>query len=412
MSLERNTPRSRNAATRFASFIVIVSLFVIVDSQAGWAYYTTVGVGRGAATASTLSRPTSVSAAQSSASAVSVAWSKPPGFSGQPLDRYFVRRHGGSGSVDVCGSSAAAPISGLSCVDADVPLGTFTYEVRTSYRSWSSAAASSSPVSVVADPPKVASITRSNTDPTNSASVAWTVQFSEVVTGVASANFALVAAGITAATISSVTGSGTTWSVSASTGTGAGTLGLNLAVASGIKNGSGASLAAGADGPAYTLRSFFPTSLVLADGGQPNRIDAGDSLAVTLSIALEQNSLCSAWTNNAADKSRSDGIVTVVDGGVGSDSLTFAASGCPALRFGGVSLGSTGYVTGGNATLAASITYTVATRTIRMTFGSKSGTGSIAVAGGSPVATFTPDAALTSTTGAAVFGTITSTGRF
>jgi hypothetical protein len=54
----------------------------------------------------------------------------------------------------------------------------------------------------------------------------------------------------------------------------------------------------------------------------------------------------------------------------------------------------------------------VATRTILVTFGVKSGTGSIAVVGGSPVATFIPDAALTSITGAPVFGTITSTGRF
>ena len=412
MSLEQNARHSRNAATRFAAFVVIVSLFVIVDAQAGWAFYTSTGVGRGGGMALTLSGPASVSAAQSSASAVSVAWSKPPGFSGQPLDRYFVRRHGGSGSVDVCGSSAAAPISGLSCVDTDVPIGTFTYEIRTSYRSWSSAAASSSPVSIVADPPTVVSITRAGTDPTTAASVAWTVQFSEAVTGVTSVNFALAATGISGATISSVTGSGTTWSVSASTGTDAGTLGLNLAVASGIKNGGGASLAAGLDGPAYTLRSFFPTSLALANGGQPNRIDAGDSLAVTLSIALAQNSLCGAWTSNDVDTSRSDVVVTLVDGGTGNDSLTFAAPGCPNLRFGSVSLGSSSYVTGGNARFAASVTYTVATRTILMTFGVKSGAGSISVAGGSPVATFTPNAELTSTTGATAFGTITSTGRF
>ena len=412
MSLERNTQRSRNAATRFAAFVVIVSLFVIVDSQAGWAYYTTVGVGRGAATASTLSRPTSVSAAQSSASAVSVAWSKPPGFSGQPLDRYFVRRHDGSGSVDVCGSSAAAPIPGLSCVDADVPLGTFTYEVRTSYRSWSSAAASSSPVSIVADPPKLVSIIRSNSDPTNSASVAWTVQFSEAVTGVATANFALVATGITAATISSVTGSGTTWSVSASTGTGAGTLGLNLDVASGIKNASGVELATGLTGPAYTVRSMYPTSFILANGSSNNRIASSDSVSVTFSADVGQSSLCAARTDNAVDRSRSDGVVTVIDGGANNDSLTFSASGCPTLRFGSVVLGSRSYVTGGNATFTATIAYTVETRTIRVVFGSKSGSGSIGSASGSPVATFTPNAALTSTAGAAVIGTITSTGRF
>ena len=391
---------------------MVVSLLVILDAQAGWAFYTSTGVGRGGGMALTLSGPASVSAAQSSANAVSIAWSKPSGFPDQQLDRYFVRRRDGYGSVDVCGSSAAAPISGLSCVDTSAPVGTFTYEVRTSFRSWSSAAASSSPVSVVSDPPTVVSITLSSTDPTNAASVAWAVKFSESVSGVTAANFTLVATGISGATIGSVTGSGSTWTVNASTGTGAGTLALNLAQTIGITNAAGATLAAGYNGPGYTLRSFFPASFVLTDGGQPNRIDAGDTLGIALSAGLTQSSLCGAWTDNTVNQLRSDAVVTVVDGGAGNDSLTFTAAGCPTLRLGTVSLGSTGYVSGGNATLAATIRYTVATRTILVTFGVKSGTGSTGVVGGSPVATFTPNAALTSITGAPVFGTITSTGRF
>src|SRR5205823_1541780 len=76
--------------------------------------------------------------------------------------------------------------------------------------------------------PTVVSINRVTASPTNATSVQWTIIFSESVTGVDSADFALVNGGLTGPSISSVTGSGTTYTVTASTGTGGGTLGLNL----------------------------------------------------------------------------------------------------------------------------------------------------------------------------------------
>ena len=78
--------------------------------------------------------------------------------------------------------------------------------------------------------PVVSSLARVNPTPTALASVSWTVTFSESVTGVNAADFALVqAGGVSGALITSVTGSGTSWTVTASTGSGNGTLGLNLA---------------------------------------------------------------------------------------------------------------------------------------------------------------------------------------
>ena len=79
-----------------------------------------------------------------------------------------------------------------------------------------------------ASAPTVQSITRVGTTPTNAASVQWTVTFSEAVTGVDAADFALAASGLTGASISNVSGSGASYTVTASTGTGDGTLGLNL----------------------------------------------------------------------------------------------------------------------------------------------------------------------------------------
>lgn len=87
-------------------------------------------------------------------------------------------------------------------------------------------------VTYVADStnPTVASIALVDANPTAGAgSVSWTVTFSESVTGVNAADFALVqSGGVSGAAITSVTGSGTTRTVTATTGSGTGSLGLNL----------------------------------------------------------------------------------------------------------------------------------------------------------------------------------------
>jgi hypothetical protein len=85
--------------------------------------------------------------------------------------------------------------------------------------------------------PAVVSIDRVDPDPTTTASVDFLVTFSEDVTGVAGSNFGLVqSGGLTGATITSVSGTGATRTVTVATGSGAGTLGLNLTSATGIKD--------------------------------------------------------------------------------------------------------------------------------------------------------------------------------
>ncbi|MFN6204745.1 MAG: hypothetical protein ACK496_20035, partial [Acidobacteriota bacterium] len=74
--------------------------------------------------------------------------------------------------------------------------------------------------------PKVVSINRAGTSPTSAATVAWTVTFTEAVTGVTAANFTVNGAG---ASVTTVTGSGTTWTVNANVGTATGMLGLEMA---------------------------------------------------------------------------------------------------------------------------------------------------------------------------------------
>lgn len=72
-------------------------------------------------------------------------------------------------------------------------------------------------------------------NPTDAATVAFDVAFTEAVTGLNSANFApVMAGGVTGATIQQVAGSGTAWTVTVATGSGSGSLGLTLANDTGL----------------------------------------------------------------------------------------------------------------------------------------------------------------------------------
>ena len=78
-------------------------------------------------------------------------------------------------------------------------------------------------------PPTVVSITRADPNPTNAASVNFIVTFTEAVTGVGVADFALtLTGGISGASVTGVSGSGAVYTVTVSTGTGNGTLRLDI----------------------------------------------------------------------------------------------------------------------------------------------------------------------------------------
>lgn len=87
-----------------------------------------------------------------------------------------------------------------------------------------------SPASVTVDttPPTVASIVRANANPTNLASVNFTVTFSESVTGVNTGDFVLTTTGVSGTSITSASGLGATYTVSVGTGSGDGTIRLDV----------------------------------------------------------------------------------------------------------------------------------------------------------------------------------------
>jgi 2',3'-cyclic-nucleotide 2'-phosphodiesterase (5'-nucleotidase family) len=93
----------------------------------------------------------------------------------------------------------------------------------------------------VTDPtaPTVASIAAANPNPTNLASVDYTVTFSEAVKDVDLADFLLTTTGVTGASITGLSGSGAIYTVTISTGNGNGTLRLDIPATATINDLSG-----------------------------------------------------------------------------------------------------------------------------------------------------------------------------
>ncbi|GIV94148.1 MAG: CSLREA domain-containing protein [Chloroflexus sp.] len=109
-------------------------------------------------------------------------------------------------------------------------------------------------------PPTVTSITRADPNPTNAASVSFTVTFSEAVTGVDSNDFSLnPTGGVSGAGITGVSGAGSSYTVTVNTGTGSGTLGLDVPATATITDLTGNALSGlpFITGESYLVRSSF-----------------------------------------------------------------------------------------------------------------------------------------------------------
>jgi hypothetical protein len=135
--------------------------------------------------------------------------------------------------------------------------------------------------------PTVSSITRAGANPTNAASVDFTVNFSESVTGVVIASFAMDAAGVTGASVTGVSGSGATRTVTVNTGSGSGTVEVELASVSGIVDAAGNVLAGTfTTGEAYTVDKTAPSvASITRVGGSPTSAASVD-FTVTFSEAV------------------------------------------------------------------------------------------------------------------------------
>jgi hypothetical protein len=162
--------------------------------------------------------------------------------------------------------------------------GTHTFQVRALDNKGKVGSPASFTWTIDLTAPSVSSIVRDGANPTNAASVSWTVTFSESVSGVDSADFQLVNGGLGGSpAVTSVSGSGSSRTVSASTGSGSGTLALRLvdndSVVDGVGNKLGGTGAGNGNfnGPAFTLdRTAPPTPTITAGPEDPTPANFSD----------------------------------------------------------------------------------------------------------------------------------------
>ena len=148
--------------------------------------------------------------------------------------------------------------------------------------------------------PSVSSVTRVNSNPTNLASVQFTVTFSEAVNGGTTSNFSLTTTGVTGASITSVSGSGSTRTVTVNTGSGSGSIRLNVANGTGITDLVGNTLngsfpVSGGTSGTYTIDKTAPTVSSI------NRANTNPTTASSVSFTVTfSESMTGVSTSNFA----------------------------------------------------------------------------------------------------------------
>ncbi|MBD3881189.1 DUF4347 domain-containing protein [Phormidium tenue FACHB-886] len=135
-------------------------------------------------------------------------------------------------------------------------------------------------------PPRIASISRLETNPTNAATVNFAVTFNENVIQVDTADFALAVQGVSGAQISSVTRVNSSfYTVAVSTGNGDGAIGLNLANNASILNTLGVPLSSGFAGEVYNIDKSAPAVDIVDVAPDPRR-DRVDSVTLRFNEAV------------------------------------------------------------------------------------------------------------------------------
>ncbi|HEY3671328.1 MAG TPA: hypothetical protein VGN51_10375 [Acidimicrobiia bacterium] len=120
-----------------------------------------------------------------------------------------------------------------------------------------------------------------------------------------------------------------------------------------------------------------PIALALTNvtGGTPGVIDPElDQLSVRFSEALEVDSICSTWSDNAMNQTLTgDDVVVTITDNAGDNTLNVTTTQC-SLNFGAISLG-TDYLTGptatfsGTGTHSSTLRWNVATHTLTLELG-------------------------------------------
>lgn len=164
-SLRRRDSRRRvraGAVGRVSLTVVVLCSFLVLQVGTAAAYFSTGGSGSGATQAANIVGPAGVSATQSGTN-LTVTWSPANLSSGVAVQGYKLTRSDGT---TVCGSPTL--VTSLSCTDASVPSGSYTYTVDAVYNSWDQSATSAA-LTVLTAP----AISSEPANPSNNASAGF-----------------------------------------------------------------------------------------------------------------------------------------------------------------------------------------------------------------------------------------------
>jgi hypothetical protein len=285
---------------RLLTVATLTPVGVLGVSGLALALWTVASTGAaGSAAVDSLGAAATVSTSNVTATSVSINVDAKPATGPTPTS-YRVDRTAPSAAPSVCTITGGTG----SCVDSNpVPGVTNTYAVYsrlgTSWVSASSATASANVPAVDTTPPSLVSITRgaSTTNPTNAGPLSFTVTFSEPVTGVTAARFALASSG-TGGTSPSIgtpspvggTSPATAWTVAVSTtgttGTNSGSIGLSMSSTTGVTDAATNAMAG--TGIPFTGQSFsYDTTAPTAPTA--SYVDNKNSTADAVSGSAEAN---------------------------------------------------------------------------------------------------------------------------
>jgi DNA/RNA endonuclease G (NUC1) len=193
-------------------------------------------------------------------------------------------------------------------------------------------------VLVDANAPAVQSVTRANTNPTNAASVDFTVTFSQSVTGVDAGDFALTTTGVSSPSITNVAGSGAVYTVTVSTGTGDGTIRLDVNNNGSIQSATNSAplSAAFTAGEVYTIDKTAPAvqSIVRANSSPTNASSVDFTVTFSESVtgvasndfALVMSGVSGATIANVAGSGSTYTVTVNTGSGDGTLHLDFLGS--------------------------------------------------------------------------------------
>jgi hypothetical protein len=200
----------------------------------------------------------------------------------------------GATTAMVSGSGTTYNVAVSGMTTSGTVIATIAAGVATGAGGKANTASTSTDNTVTYDPnaPTVLSSNRANSNPTNAASVSFTVTFSESVTGVDTNDFALTTTGLTGAAITNVSGGNNVYTVTVSTGSGNGTLRLDVSDNDSIQDAVGNPLGgAGAGNGNFTTGQNYDVDKAAPTVQSSNRADANPTSAssVNFTVTFSEN---------------------------------------------------------------------------------------------------------------------------